>query len=43
MRENITRHYKSADEDAYNEINAEAQVIASDKLDVTLWKSGSEL
>ena len=27
---NITRHYKSADEDAYDEINAEAQFIASE-------------
>ena len=39
MRENITRHYKSSDEDAYDEINAEAQIIASeldsaDRMDV---------
>ena len=29
LRENITRHYGSANEDAYDEINAEAQVITS--------------
>ena len=30
LPENITRHYKSADEDAYDEINAEAEVFASE-------------
>ena len=30
LRENITRHYKAGDEDAYDEINVEAQVIASE-------------
>ena len=29
LRENITKHYSSADEDAYEEINVKAQVIAS--------------
>ena len=32
LRENITRHYRSADEDAYDDINADMQEIAS-KLD----------
>ena len=30
LRENITRHYSSANEDTFDEINAEAQVIASE-------------
>ena len=29
LRENITRHYMSTNEDAYDEINAEVQVLAS--------------
>ena len=29
LRENITRHYRSPDQDAYDNINAEVQVIAS--------------
>ena len=36
LRKNVTRHYKSANEDAYDEINAEAQVIAgmANRMDV---------
>ena len=30
LRVNITRHYKNKNEDAYDEINAEAQVIANE-------------
>ena len=39
LQENITRHYKTAEEDTYNKVNEEAQVIANrldmaDRMDV---------